>query len=101
MGKLGADQLEWLEDDLRAKSPSTPIVLFVHIPLWAVYPEWGWTTQDSQQALSYVKRFGSVTVLNGTFTRSCRRWKGTSRSIPRCPRRFHNRLPVRLRLPDP
>ena len=50
MGKLGADQLEWLEDDLRAKSSSTPIVLFAHIPLWAVYPEWGWGTQDSEQA---------------------------------------------------
>ena len=65
MGKLGADQLEWLEDDLRAKSSSTPIVLFAHIPLWTVYPEWGWSTQDSEQALGYVKRFGSVTVLNG------------------------------------
>jgi Icc protein len=65
MGKLGADQLEWLEDDLRGKSNSTPIVLFAHIPLWAVYPEWGWSTQDSEQALGYVTRFGSVTVLNG------------------------------------
>jgi Icc protein len=65
MGKLGADQLEWLEDDLRGKSSSTPIVLFAHIPLWAVYPEWGWSTEDSAQALGYVKRFGSVTALNG------------------------------------
>ena len=65
MGKLGADQLEWLEGDLRGKSSSTPIVLFAHIPLWNVYPEWGWSTQDSEQALGYVKRFGSVTVLNG------------------------------------
>jgi Icc protein len=65
LGKLGPDQLEWLEDDLRSKSASVPIVLFAHIPLWAVYPEWGWGTQDSEQALSYAKRFGSVTVLNG------------------------------------
>jgi 3',5'-cyclic-AMP phosphodiesterase len=65
LGKLGPDQLEWLEEDLRAKSASTPIVLFAHIPLWAVYPDWGWGTQDSEQALSYAKRFGSVTVLNG------------------------------------
>ena len=65
LGKLGPDQLEWLEDDLKAKSASTPIVLFAHIPLWAVYPDWGWGTQDSEQALSYVRRFGSVTVLNG------------------------------------
>src|SRR5580692_4401211 len=65
MGKLGTDQLEWLEADLKGRKSSTPLVLFAHLPLWAVYPEWGWGTQDSEQALSYVKRFGSVTVLNG------------------------------------
>jgi Icc protein len=65
LGKLGADQLEWLEKDLKAKSSSTPVVVFAHIPLWAVYPEWGWGTEDSAQALTYLKRFGSVTVLNG------------------------------------
>jgi len=65
LGFLGAEQLEWLEDDLKGRSASTPIVVFVHIPLWSVYPEWGWGTDDSAQALSYLKRFGSVTVLNG------------------------------------
>ena len=65
MGKLGAAQLAWLEDDLRAKSSSTPIVVFAHIPLWTVYPEWGWSTEDGEQALTLLKRFGSVTVLNG------------------------------------
>ena len=65
LGSLGHDQLEWLEDDLKGRSASTPIVLFAHIPLWTVYPDWGWGTDDSEQALSYVKRFGSVTVLNG------------------------------------
>jgi 3',5'-cyclic-AMP phosphodiesterase len=65
MGKLGADQIQWLENDLRGRSASTPVVLFAHIPLWTVYPDWGWGTQDSAQALSYLKRFGSVTVLNG------------------------------------
>jgi 3',5'-cyclic AMP phosphodiesterase CpdA len=65
MGKLGADQIKWLEDDLKLRSASTPIVVFAHIPLWTVYSEWGWGTQDSAQALAYLKRFGSVTVLNG------------------------------------
>jgi Icc protein len=65
MGKLGTDQIQWLADDLKGRSASTPVVLFAHIPLWSVYPEWGWGTQDSAQALSYLKRFGSVTVLNG------------------------------------
>jgi 3',5'-cyclic AMP phosphodiesterase CpdA len=65
MGSLGHEQLEWLEEDLKGRSASTPIVLFAHIPLWTIYPDWGWGTDDSEQALSYVKRFGSVTVLNG------------------------------------
>jgi 3',5'-cyclic-AMP phosphodiesterase len=65
MGSLGHEQLEWFEDDLEGHSASTPIVLFAHIPLWTIYPDWGWGTDDSKQALSYVKRFGSVTVLNG------------------------------------
>ena len=65
MGKLGGDQLRWLKDDLAAVSASTPIVVFAHIPLWMIYPDWGWGTEDGAQALSYLKRFGSVTVLNG------------------------------------
>jgi 3',5'-cyclic AMP phosphodiesterase CpdA len=65
LGNLGDEQLEWLEDDVKDLSPSTPIVIFAHIPLWAVYPEWGWGTEDGARALTYLKRFGSVTVLNG------------------------------------
>lgn len=65
LGNLGVEQLAWLADDLKDRSSSTPIVVFAHIPLWTVYPEWGWGTQDSAQALQLLKRFGSVTVLNG------------------------------------
>ena len=65
LGTLGHEQLEWLEDDVRHLKHSTPIVLLAHIPLWSVYPEWGWGTEDSAQALGYLKKFGSVTVLNG------------------------------------
>src|SRR6201984_1727866 len=65
LGTLGHDQLEWLEDDVKHLSKSTPIVVFAHIPLWSIYPEWGWGTDDSAQALGYLKKFGSVTVLNG------------------------------------
>jgi hypothetical protein len=65
MGNLGAEQLAWLADDLAGKSASTPIVVFAHIPLWTIAPEWGWGTEDSAQALALLARFGSVTVLNG------------------------------------
>jgi 3',5'-cyclic AMP phosphodiesterase CpdA len=65
LGSLGPEQIAWLDDDLRGKSDSTPIVLFAHIPLWMVAPDWGWGTEDSAQALKLLARFGSVTVLNG------------------------------------
>jgi plastocyanin len=65
LGSLGREQLEWLEKDVKRLKASTPVVVFAHIPLWSVYPEWGWGTDDSEQALSYLKRFGSVSVLNG------------------------------------
>jgi len=65
LGSLGADQIQWLRKDVSRLSSSTPIVLFAHVPLWTVYPQWGWGTDDSEEALGLVKRFGSVTVLNG------------------------------------
>jgi 3',5'-cyclic AMP phosphodiesterase CpdA len=65
LGRIGPAQMEWLRKDLSGVTSSTPIAVFAHIPLWSVYPEWGWGTEDSAQALALLKRFGSVTVLNG------------------------------------
>jgi 3',5'-cyclic-AMP phosphodiesterase len=65
LGTLGDEQLAWLEKDVKRLKSSTPVVVFAHIPLWSVYPDWGWGTDDSERALSYLKRFGSVSVLNG------------------------------------
>jgi 3',5'-cyclic AMP phosphodiesterase CpdA len=65
LGNLGAEQITWLEKDLAVRPSSQPIVVFAHIPLWTIYPEWGWGTDDSAQALAMLRRFGSVTVLNG------------------------------------
>jgi Icc protein len=76
LGSLGAEQLEWLENDVNRLSASTPIVVFAHIPLWSVYPEWGWGTEDSAKALAYLKRFGSVTVLNGHIHQTMQKVEG-------------------------
>jgi 3',5'-cyclic-AMP phosphodiesterase len=76
MGNLGAEQLAWIEKDLKHLSKSTPIVVFAHIPLWSVYPEWGWGTEDSAQALAYLKKFGSVTVLNGHIHQTMQKVEG-------------------------
>ena len=76
LGYLGPDQLKWLEGDLKGISSSTPIVVFAHIPMWAVYPQWGWGTEDSAQALSLLKRFGSVSVLNGHIHQTIQKIEG-------------------------
>jgi 3',5'-cyclic AMP phosphodiesterase CpdA len=65
LGVLGDEQLAWLAKDVAGLGSSTPIVVFAHVPLWTVYEQWGWGTQDAAQALSLLKRFGSVSVLNG------------------------------------
>ena len=65
MGTLGPAQLAWLKDDLSGQSASTPIVVFSHFPMWALYPDWGWGTADAAEALGLLSRFGSVAVLNG------------------------------------
>jgi hypothetical protein len=65
LGALGHEQLEWVEADLKGRSSSTPIVVFAHMPLWTVYEAWGWGTGDAEQLLGYLRRFGSVTILNG------------------------------------
>jgi|SRR5450432_271250 Icc protein len=76
LGYLGPDQIKWLEADLKGISSSTPIVVFAHIPMWAVYPQWGWGTEDSAQALTLLKRFGSVSVLNGHIHQTIQKIEG-------------------------
>jgi hypothetical protein len=76
LGTLGAEQLAWLKDDVRRLKHSTPIVVFAHIPLWSVYPDWGWGTDDAAQALALLKPFGSVTVLNGHIHQTMQKIEG-------------------------
>ena len=65
LGTLGAEQLAWVNADLKGRSSTSPLVIFAHMPLWTVYEPWGWGTADADQAMGYLRRFGSVTVLNG------------------------------------
>jgi len=77
LGSLGAEQLEWIKKDLEPLTASTPVVVFAHIPLWSVYPQWGWGTDDSAQALGLLKRFSSVTVLNGHIHQTMQKVEGS------------------------
>ena len=93
LGQLGDEQLEWLEDDVKGLSAETPIVVFAHIPLWAVYPKWGWGTDDGERALGYLKRFGSVTVLNGHIHQVLRKVEGNVT--------FHTAMSTAFPQPEP
>jgi 3',5'-cyclic AMP phosphodiesterase CpdA len=65
LGHLGVEQLDFVAKDVATLPSDTPIIVFSHIPLFAMYPDWGWGTDDAAQALSYLRRFSSVTCLNG------------------------------------
>ena len=101
MGRLGTEQLDWLAKDLGALQSSVPVVLFAHIPLWAVYPQWGWGTSDSEQALALLKRFGSVTVLNGHIHQVMQKVEGNVRFHTAMSTAFPQPLPGGAPAPGP
>ncbi|HKN76534.1 MAG TPA: metallophosphoesterase [Candidatus Acidoferrum sp.] len=101
LGTLGNEQLEWLEKDVKHLKSSTPVVVFAHIPLWAVYPEWGWGTEDSAQALSYLKKFGSVTVLNGHIHQTMQKVEGNITFHTACSTAFPQPKPGEAPSPGP
>ncbi len=78
LGVIGTEQMTWLEKDLAGLGNSTPVVVFAHVPLWMVYEKWGWGTRDGEQALGLLKRFGSLTVLNGHVHQVLRKVEGTA-----------------------
>ena len=101
LGTLGPAQLAWLENDLKGLTTSTPVVVFAHIPLWSVYPEWGWGTEDSAQALGYLKRFGSVTVLNGHIHQTMQKVEGNITFHTACSTAFPQPQPGKADSPGP
>jgi 3',5'-cyclic-AMP phosphodiesterase len=101
LGSLGNDQLEWLKKDVAKLKSSTPIVVFAHIPLWSIYPQWGWGTDDSEQALSYLRRFGSVTVLNGHIHQTMQKIEGNIAFHTACSTAFPQPQPGQAGSPGP
>ena len=101
LGSLGPEQLQWLQDDVKSLQSSTPVVVFAHIPLWAVYPEWGWGTDDSAQALASLKKFGSVTVLNGHIHQTMQKVEGQVTFHTACSTAFPQPQPGKADSPGP
>ena len=93
LGNLGDEQLKWMADDLNGKSAEMPIVVFAHIPLWTVYEKWGWGTGDGARAIELLKRFGSVTVLNGHIHQVMQKVEGNVA--------FHTAMATAFPLPAP
>ncbi len=101
LGNIGDEQLAWLANDLQRRSSSTPIVVFAHIPLWAVYPQWGWGTNDGARALDTLKRFGSVTVLNGHIHQIMQKVEGNVAFHTACSTAFPQPAPGTAPSPGP
>ncbi len=101
LGSLGAAQLAWVTADLKARSSSTPIVVFAHMPLWTIYEPWGWGTGDADQLMAQLRplRLGHA-FSTATSTRSCRRWRAISPSTRPAPRPIRSRPPGRHPGPD-
>jgi 3',5'-cyclic-AMP phosphodiesterase len=101
LGSLGAEQIAWMGKDVQSLKSSTPVVVFAHIPLWTVYPEWGWGTEDSAQALALLKNFGSVTVLNGHIHQTMQKVEGNVTFHTACSTAFPQPKPGQADAPGP
>jgi 3',5'-cyclic AMP phosphodiesterase CpdA len=101
MGTLGAAQLDWLKKDVGGLGASTPIVVFAHVPLWTVYEKWGWGTQDGAKALELLKKFGSVTVLNGHIHQAMKKVEGKVTFHTACSTAFPQPAPGKAASPGP
>ncbi len=64
-GALGDDQLAWLAGDLAKQPRGRPIVVLTHRPLFDLYPQWGWATQDGAKAVELLMLYPNVTVFYG------------------------------------
>jgi 3',5'-cyclic AMP phosphodiesterase CpdA len=100
-GTLGPQQLAWLKQDVARLTDSTPIVVFAHVPLWSVYPKWGWGTKDGAQALALLRRFGSVTVLNGHIHQTLQKVEGNITFHTACSTAFPQPRPGTAPSPGP
>jgi 3',5'-cyclic-AMP phosphodiesterase len=101
LGNLGAEQLAWLEKDLAGRAASQPVVVFAHVPLWTVSQEWGWGTDDGAQALALLRRFGSVTVLNGHIHQVMQKVEGNVAFHTACSTAFPQPAPGAAASPGP
>jgi 3',5'-cyclic AMP phosphodiesterase CpdA len=62
---VGEEGRQWLANDLANLSNDTPLVVFSHSPLYKLYKNWNFWTDDADEVQVILKRFGNVTVIHG------------------------------------
>ncbi|MBV9946945.1 MAG: metallophosphoesterase [Myxococcales bacterium] len=62
---VGPEGRQWLANDLKTKSPDTPLVVFSHSPLYKLYKPWNFWTDDAEEVQAILRRFRQVVVFHG------------------------------------
>jgi Icc protein len=62
---VGAEQRQWLQNDLANLSDDQPVVVLSHSPLYKLYKNWNFWTDDADEVQAILKRFANVTVIHG------------------------------------
>ncbi|MDO5552979.1 MAG: metallophosphoesterase [Planctomycetia bacterium] len=62
---VGEATRKWLADDLAKLSDEQPVVLFSHSPLYHLYKNWNFWTEDAEEVQAILNRFKTMTVIHG------------------------------------
>jgi len=62
---VGPEQRTWLEKDLSGYSDDTPLIVFSHSPLYKLYKNWNFWTDDAEEVQAILERFNNVVVIHG------------------------------------
>lgn len=62
---VGEEMRQWLSDDLANLADDAPIVLFSHSPLYQLYKNWNFWTDDADEVQAILERFTNITVIHG------------------------------------
>lgn len=63
--EVGEEEREWLKRDLEKVSKDTPLVVFSHSPLYKLYRNWNFWTDDAEEVQALLRPFKTVTVIHG------------------------------------
>lgn len=62
---VGAEQRDWLRKDLAKYPKNTPLIVFSHSPLYKLYKNWNFWTDDAEEVQAILNRFDKAVVIHG------------------------------------